>query len=130
MYPSDLSDKEWERIADFFKRSDPRGARSIYEKRAIVNAILYVLKGGIPWRMLPKDYPPWDTVYDHYRRWCKRGVWETVLTSVNGEWRLASGKQASPTYAIVDSQSVKTVYASKERGIDGGKKSKAGNGIL
>ena len=73
-YPSDLTDSEWAQIAGFFERPDPRGNRGKYEKRDVVNAILYVVKGGIPWRMLPLDFPPWDTVYDHYRRWNQRGV--------------------------------------------------------
>jgi putative transposase len=68
MYPSDLTDKEWELLAPFFQRSDPRGNPGKFAKRDIVNAILYVTKGGIQWRMMPKDFPPWDTVYDHFRR--------------------------------------------------------------
>jgi putative transposase len=122
MYPSDLRDEEWAVIAHFFDRPDPRGNPGKYPKRAIVNAILYVLKGGIPWRMLPHDFPPWDTVYDHFRRWNQREVWEHALGVLNQQARRRQGKQKCPTYAIVDSQSVKTQYASHERGIDGGKK--------
>ncbi len=88
----------------------------------MVNAIFYVLKGGIPWRMMPLDFPPWDTVYDHFRRWNKRGVWEQALDVLHAQARSKQGKKPQPTYALLDSQSVKTQYASQDRGTDGGKK--------
>jgi putative transposase len=121
-YPSDLSDQQWDLIAHFFDRPDPRGNPGKFEKREIVNAILYVLKGGISWRMMPHDFPPWDTVYDHFRRWNDRGVWEQALADLNKKARRKQGKEQTPSYCLIDSQSVKTVYASDERGIDGGKK--------
>ena len=123
MYDSDLSDREWDKIKHFFKRPDPRGAKRIHSKRTIVNAILYVVKSGCQWRMMPNDLPPWSTVYDHYRKWNLNGTWEKVLKFLNGEARRKQGRSPSPTYAIVDSQSVKTQYNSEERGFDGGKKS-------
>ena len=76
MYPSNLSDQEWSEIEHFFRRSDPRGANSIHSKHTIVNAVLYVVKSGCQWRMLPHDFPLWQTVYDHYRRWNQRGIWQ------------------------------------------------------
>ena len=76
---SDLSDAEWALIAHHFEPQDPRGIKPIHPKRCIVKAILYLNKTGAQWRMLPKDYPPWKTVDDHYRRWNARGVWETAL---------------------------------------------------
>ena len=123
MYPSDLSDEEWALLAPFFQRPDPRGNPGKYANRAIVNAMLYVTKGGIQWRMMPTDFPPWDTVYDHFRRLNKRGVWEQALDALNACHRQGQGRTPEPSYAIIDSQSVKTQYASIERGIDGGKKS-------
>jgi putative transposase len=122
MYPSDLTDKEWALIEPFFRRPDPRGNRGKYAKRDIVNAILYVVQGGIQWRMLPKDFPPWDTVYNHFRRLNQRGVWQQALDALTQESRRRQGKVLHPSYAIIDSQSVKTQYASDARGIDGGKK--------
>ena len=124
MYPSDLSDEEWALLAPFFQRPDPRGNPGKYANRAIVNAMLYVTKGGIQWRMMPTDFPPWDTVYDHFRRLNKRGVWEQALDTLNACHRQGQGRTPEPSYAIIDSQSVKTQYASNERGIDGGKKVK------
>ena len=74
MYPSDLTDEEWHLIEPFFQRPDPRGSQGKHAKRDIVNAILYVVQGGIQWRMLPKEFPPWHTVYDHFRCFNQRGV--------------------------------------------------------
>ena len=130
MYPSDLTDKGWEVLAPFFQRPAPRGNPGKFAKRDIVNAIFYVTKGGIQWRMIPKDFPPWYTVYDHFRRFNKRGVWEQVLDALNALHRQRQGRKPEPSYAMIDSQSVKTQYASDERGIDGEKKSKDVNGIL
>ena len=76
---SDLSDAEWALIAHHFEPQDPRGIKPIHPMRCIVKAILYLNKTGAQWRMLPKDYPPWKTVDDHYRRWNARGIWETAL---------------------------------------------------
>ncbi len=68
--PSDLTEEDWSKIKHFFVRSDLRGAVSRHDKQQIVNAILYAVKGGIQWRMLPRDFPPWQTVYDHYCNCC------------------------------------------------------------
>ena len=124
MYPSDLSDKQWERIEGFFKRPDPRGSKGIHSRSSIVNGILYITKSGCQWRMLPQEYPPWKTVYDHFRNWCRRGIWEKVLDELNKEVRMKAGRGAKPSYGIIDSQSVKTQYASDERGFHGGKNGK------
>ena len=93
-------------------------------KKQIVNAIFYLVKGGITWRLLPNDFPPWQTVYDHFSRWNKSGVWESILALLNQIRREKVGRKAAPSYGIIDAQSVKTQYASEERGIDGGKKVK------
>lgn len=123
-YPSDLTDDEWEGIKHFFERPDPRGNKGIHEKRTIVNAIFYVVKGGIQWRMMPNDLPPWETVYDHFKRLCERGVWEQVLDALNRKHREKENRKPTPSYAIVDSQSVKTIYDSEDIRFDGGKKGK------
>ena len=122
MYPSDLTDEQWNLVAHYLKRSDPRGAESKHSKRTILNAILYVAKGGIQWRMLPKDLPPWQTVYDHFKRLNERGIWEQILIELNKIYRQTIGRNQDPSYGIIDSQSVKTVYRGDQRGFDGGKK--------
>ena len=83
MYPSDLSDEEWELICHHFEPKDRRGSSHKHPRKLIVDAILYVVKGGIPWRLMPKDFPHWKTVYDHFRNWNQRGVWEAALDQLN-----------------------------------------------
>jgi putative transposase len=89
-----------------------------------VNAILYINKTGCQWRYLPKEYPPFTTVYNYFKKWSMNGTWEKVLDFLNKKSRIKAGKNESPTYGIIDSQSTKTQYHSEERGIDGGKKGK------
>ena len=109
-----------------FARSDPRGARSKYPKRRVVEACLYRLREGCRWRALPHDFPPYDTVFDHWRRWQKRGVWQEAVAVLGTRWRevkLGRGRRA-PRHAILDSQSVKSAAEGEERGFHGGKKIK------
>lgn len=122
MYPSDLTDAQWKLIERYFERPDPRGAISKHSKRSIVNAIFYVIRAGIQWRMLPKDMPPWQTVYNHFYRLRDRGVWDQVLIDLNKKYRLQVSRNPNPSYAIIDSQSVKTQHRGNKRGYDGGKK--------
>ena len=124
MYQSSLNDKEWGLIEHHFCPTDKRGSSYKHEKKIIVDAILYVVEGGIKWRMMPNDFPPWKTVYDHFSRWNKSGVWETALDEMNRMFREKQKRSADPSYGIVDAQSVKTQFASEEIGYDGGKKVK------
>ena len=117
-YPSDLTNEEWAIIEGFF----PIGNKSAYHKRALVNAVFYIEKTGCQWRQLPHDYPPYSTVWSFYRRARESGLWETILDALVKKVREKAGRKASPSYGIIDSQSSKTVAASEERGIDGGKK--------
>ena len=121
-YTSDLKDKEWELLRGLLPRSDPRGALGKHDKREVVNAILYVLDNGIKWRNLPTDFPRWGTVYDHFRRWNQRGVWQSALEVLQKHDRKRQGRGSGPSYGIIDAQSVKTVYSGEQRGYDGGKK--------
>lgn len=117
-YPSDLTDAEWTVIAQFFSA----GNKSKWHKRSLVNAALYVSKTGCQWRFLPHEYPPHDTVWSFYRRARESGLWDKILALLVKMTRQNAGRSASPTYGIIDSQSAKTVTASEDRGIDGGKK--------
>ena len=126
-YPTDLTDEQWALIAKFFEHGK-YGNRSKHEKRILVNAILYLVKTGCQWDMLPKDFPPNRTVYSFYRRACLDGTWERITAELVMLSRIKEGRETEPTFCIIDSQSVKTAYASDERGIDGGKKRKAGKG--
>ena len=123
-YPSDLTDKEWEEIAPLYE-----GMRNCtWSKRELTDAVLYLVDSGCKWRQLPHDFPPYSTVHSFYRRARISGLWDKILEHLVKKTRTNAGRKESPSYAIIDSQSVKTVAASEERGIDGGKKRKAGSG--
>lgn len=122
-YPSDLNDKQWAFIEPIFKRMVGNyGNRSKWSKRVLVNAVLYLNKTGCQWSMLPHDFPPYTTVSSFYHRAIANGIWELISKALVEADRVKSGRTPNPSYALIDSQSVKTTGASEERGIDGGKK--------
>ena len=118
IYPSDLTDEEWNEIQPLFKGMRHRK----WSKRILVNAVFYVNKTGCQWRQLPKDFPPYQTVYSFFQRACKSGLWDKILQYLVRRTREKAGRNTNPSYAIIDSQSVKSVYKGEERGYDGGKK--------
>ena len=120
-YPSNLTDQQWLLIEEYFYYGQ-YGNRSKYEKKKLVEAVLYVTKTSCQWRQLPREFPPWQTVYSFFRRAKSRGVWEKVLQSLVQKSRLQMGRKAQPTYGVMDSQSVKTTSGCESRGFDGGKK--------
>ncbi len=106
VYPSDLSDAQWELVAPVLRQAVRRGGR--ISRREILNAIFYVHRTGCQWRFLPQSYPHWQTVYSCFWRWQKSGAWDEVLNALRVEVRYAQGRSAHPTAASVDSQSVKS----------------------
>jgi putative transposase len=130
-YETDLTDEQWEFIAPRFKELVGNyGNRAEWPKRELVNGVLYLVKTGCQWKLLPKDFPPYSTVHTFYRRARLCGLWQVIMDDLVALSRLAAEREPSPTYALIDSQSSKTTSASEERGIDGGKKRKAGSVIL
>ena len=86
--------------------------------------MFYLVKTGCQWRFIPKEYPPWKTVYSFYKRAKDRRVWEKIMYDLVETSRIQMGRNPNPSYGIIDSQSVKTTGAAENRGIDGGKKNK------
>ena len=107
-YPSDLSDAEWAILAPLVPPAKPGGHPRVVEIREIVNGILYALRAGGDWRMLPHDFPPYNTVYGYFRDWRRAGVWEMMNATLRERVRVAVGREPTPSAAIIDSQSVKT----------------------
>lgn len=104
-YPTDINDAEWERIKPLLPNADRKRKHSL---REIINALFYQVRGGASWRMLPHEFPPWETVYGFFNRWTKAGVLERVHDTLREENRVAEGREPTPSAAILDSQSVKT----------------------
>ncbi|WP_199853759.1 IS5 family transposase [Plantactinospora sp. BB1] len=123
-YPSDLTDAQWEIVEVMLPGQKWMGRPEKHPRRAVVDAILYVLRTGCPWRYLPADFPPWQTVYGHFKRWNKRGVTERILAELREQVRLAHDREAEPTVGIIDSQSVEAAdtVPSDGRGYDAHKK--------
>jgi putative transposase len=107
-YPSDVSDAEWTILEPLIPTAKPGGRPQEIERREIVNAILYVLRSGCPWRLLPHDLPRWFTVYAYFRHWKRDGTWESVHHALRRQLRVRVGREPEPSAAVVDSQSVKT----------------------
>ena len=123
-YQTDMTDAEWSIIEPLLPPPCCRGRPRSWSWRDILNAIFYVLRSGCPWRQLPTDLPPWNTVYRWFARWRDTCVFERINHALVMRDRERVGREASPTAAIIDSQSVKTTEAGGPRGFDAGKKIK------
>ena len=109
-YPSDLTDKQREEIAPLYEGI----CNCTWSKRELTDAVLYLVDSGCKWRQLPHDFPPHSTVHSFYRRARISGLWDKVLEHLVKKTRTNAGRRESPSYAVIDSQSVKTVAGSKE----------------
>src|SRR5271156_1649709 len=112
-YPSDLTDEEWARIEPVLPRASKAGRPIEVDLREVLNAIRYVARSGGGWRMLPNDFPPWQTVYWWFRRFVRRFMFQTIHDVALMLDRERVGREASPTGGAVDSQSVKAPEENK-----------------
>lgn len=127
-YPTDLTDKEWEIVKLFtaskYKKGES-GREPTVNKRDVVNAIFYVLQSGCSWRMLPHDFPEWESVYWYFKKWKENGITEKLHDFLREQVRKKAGKKPDPTVGIADSQSVKTTEKGGSKATMGGRMSRA-----
>ena len=128
-YPSDLTNAEWARIEPFVVGPAPTGRPRLHPRRTILNAIFYVLRTGCQWRMLPLDYPPWQTVYSCFRRWKQRGTIKKIHDCLRDSYRQEQGREVQPSAGIIDSQSVKTAEKGGPEGTTRARRSRAASAI-
>ena len=107
-YDSDLTDAQWSVLEPMLPPPNRRGRPRKTDLREVVNALVYALRSGCSWRMLPHDLPPWQTVYTYFRTWKSDGTLKRVHDALRAEVRRANGRNAEPSAAVIDSQSVKT----------------------
>lgn len=107
-YASDLGNEEWEIVKPLMPPAKHGGRNRSTSIREVLNAIFYVLRTGCAWRLLPHDFPPWQTIYDYFARWRKDGTWKKIHDTLRERLRISEGREREPSAGVIDSQSVKT----------------------
>lgn len=107
-YSTDLTDAQWALIEALIPAATPGGRPRSVDVREVVDAVLYLLRTGCSWRLLPPEFPPWGTVHYYYRRWRLDGTWDRIHDRLRERVRAKAGREPTPSAAILDSQSVKT----------------------
>jgi putative transposase len=124
LYPTDLTDSQWYLIKDLLPPAKSGGRPRELDLRHVINAIFYVIVGGIKWRMLPREYPNWQSVYYYFRQWRLSGDWQRLHDAVRAQLREQEGRHKHPTAGCLDSQSIKSTEIEGVRGFDANKKVK------
>jgi len=124
-YPSDVKDDEWAFVAPYLASMDAAAPRRRHDLREVFDGLRYVARGGLQWRMMPNDLPPWEAVHQQTRRWMAAGVFALIVRDLRELVRLAQGRPAQPTAAILDSRTLRSTPESGGRaGYDGAKRTK------
>ena len=121
-YPTDLTDRQWDCIKELIPPAKPGGRPRSLEMRAVINGILYIVGSGCQWRMLPHEYPAWQSVYTYFQQWRDDGTWQRIHDTLRAQVRRSVGRHKHPTAGALDSQSVKMSHLPGVRGYDAGKK--------
>jgi putative transposase len=126
LYPTDLSDEQWNLLQSILppRRKRAGRGRPPADLRRICDALLYLVRAGCAWRLLPRDFGPWQTVYHYFRHWTRQGYWQAIHDVFRSAVRDQAGKRGQPTAAILDSQTVRSADQAGERGYDAGKQTK------
>jgi putative transposase len=120
-YPTDLTDRQWQYISPLVPAAKPGGRPRTLEMREVINAIFYILVTGCQWRMLPHDYPTWQSSDAYFKQWRDDGTWQRIHDTLRAAVRRQAGRHKHPTAGCLDSQSVTTTQVKGVRGFDGGK---------
>src|SRR5580698_11637747 len=123
-YDTDLTNAAWARVAPVLPAARPGGRPRTTNLRAVLNAIFYLLRTGCQWRMLPREFPPYGTVYHYFQDWQNSGVWVHLHRVLYEQARRHAGRPACPSVVIMDGQSVKTTERGGARGFDAHKRVK------
>src|SRR5918912_3852405 len=124
-YPTDVSDEEWAFVAPYLALVREDAPQRTHDLRKVFDALRWIVRAGAPWRMMPNDLPPWETVYQQTQRWLRAGVFEALVHDLRELLRVAAGRNARPSAAIFDSRTLQSSPESGARsGYDGAKRRK------